>query len=182
MTCIVAVVNDRGYYMAGDRAASEDNLILPLAHSKVWKSGPYLFGYAGNLDGEKIMYNFVPPTPKKRDLDKFMLTEFTQALKACYDENFVFAPDNKEAEFGMIIVVNGRIYEHDAAVMSMTRFNSDFVVIGTGAEYAYGSLYSTDVWKDGKKRARLAVEAAVKYSPSCLGPVDVVEVINQKDA
>lgn len=181
MTIIVAVSNEKGYYMAGDRGASEDNLILPLASPKVWKAGPYLFGYYGNLDGEKIMYNFQPPAPRKRDLDKFMLNEFSRALKACYDETFVFAPDNKEAEFGMIIAVNGKLYEHDAATMSMTRFETEYLAVGSGAEYAYGSLFSTDVWKDGKRRVRMAVESAIKYSTSCLGPVDIVEVINKND-
>ncbi len=179
MTCIVAVVNSKGSYIAGDRGASDSNIILPLAHPKVWKTGPYLFGYYGSMDGEKVMYNFNPPAPKK-DTDKFMLNEFTKALKEFYDEHFVFSTQDKEADFGMIIIVNGLMYEHDAGVMSMTRFATNHLSVGSGSEYAYGSLHSTEAWSDGKKRAKIAVEAATKYSTSCMGPIDVVEVLHTK--
>lgn len=180
MTCIVAVANEKGYYMAGDRGASDSNIILPLAHAKVWRTGQYLFGYYGSMDGEKVMYNFNPPAPKPKDIDKFMLNDFTKALKEFYDEHFVFATQDKDAEFGMIIAINGYLYEHDAGTMSMTRFNTNHLSVGSGSEYAYGSLHSTQTWSDGKKRARVAVEAATTYSTSCMGPIDVVEVIYKK--
>ena len=181
MTVIAAIVNENGAYIAGDRGASDDNVIFPLAHAKVWQTGPYLFGYYGSMDGEKVMYNFHTPAPKKGNLDKFMLTEFTQALKAFYDEHFVFATQDKEADFGMIIVIGTHIYEHDAGTMSMTRFQTDYLSVGSGSEYALGSLYATSAWADGKKRVRTAIEAAVKYSPSCMGPVDVVSILNKKE-
>ncbi len=60
MTCI-AVVRDPAtnkIYMAGDRGASDDGTILSLTSPKVWKLGPYLIGYAGAMDGERIRYNF----------------------------------------------------------------------------------------------------------------------------
>lgn len=180
MTCIVATVNEKGSYIAGDRGASDTNIILPLAHPKVWKTGQYLFGYYGSMDGEKVMYNFNPPALRTKDTDKFMLTEFTKALKDFYDEYFVFATQDKELDFGMIIVANGLMYEHDAGTMSMTRFATDHLAVGSGSEYAYGSLHSTEGWSDGKKRVRTAVDAAVRYSTSCMGPVDVVEVLHNK--
>lgn len=180
MTCIVAVVNDKGSYIAGDRGASDNNIILPLAHPKVWRTGPYLFGYYGSMDGEKVMYNFQPPTLKTKDTDKFMLNEFTQALKSFYDEHFVFATQDKELDFGMIVVANKFMYEHDAGTMSMTRFATNHLSVGSGSEYAYGALHATETWADGKKRAKTAVEAAIRYSTSCMGPIDVVEVLHEK--
>ena len=39
MTVIAAIVNENGSYIAGDRGASDDNIILPLAHPKVWQIG-----------------------------------------------------------------------------------------------------------------------------------------------
>jgi ATP-dependent protease HslVU (ClpYQ) peptidase subunit len=81
----------------------------------------------------------------------------------------------------MIIVIGTHIYEHDAGTMSMTRFQTDYLSVGSGSEYALGSLYATSAWADGKKRVRTAIEAAVKYSPSCMGPVDVVSILNKKE-
>ena len=112
MTVICAVVNDNGSYIAGDRGASDDNIILPLAHPKVWQIGQYLFGYYGSMDGEKVMYNFDPPVPtaaQRRNIDKFMGNEFTKALKEFYDEHFVFTSE-KECDFGMIIIAEGKMY------------------------------------------------------------------------
>lgn len=178
MTVIAAVVNENGSFIAGDRGASDDNIILPLAHPKVWQLGNYLFGYYGSMDGEKVMYNFEPPVPtalQKKHIDKFMGNEFTKALKEFYDEHFVFVSE-KECDFGMIIIAEGKMYEHDAGTMSMTRFETDYLSLGSGSEYALGSLYTTQTWADGKKRVRLAVEVATKYSPSCMQPIDVVSI------
>ena len=48
--------------------------------------------------------------------------------------------------------------------------------LGSGSDFALGSLWTTQHQKNGKRRAQLAVEAAVKYSTSCIGPVDVVSI------
>ena len=48
--------------------------------------------------------------------------------------------------------------------------------MGSGSDFALGSLWTTKHQKNGKRRAQLAVEAAVKYSTSCIGPVDVVSI------
>ena len=58
MTVLAVVRHEDKIYMAGDRGASDDNTILSLTAPKVWKLGPYLLGYAGALDGERIRYNF----------------------------------------------------------------------------------------------------------------------------
>lgn len=178
MTVIAAVVNKNGSYIAGDRGASDSNVIFPLAHAKVWQLGQYLFGYFGSMDGEKVMYSFTPPALKTKNIDKFMLTEFTKALKEFYDEHFVFIGD-KEVDFGMIIIAGGYIYEHDAGTMSMTRFETNYLSVGSGSEYALGSLNTSEAWADGKRRVRTAVESAIKYSPSCMGPVDVIGITNK---
>ena len=181
MTVIAAVVNEAGSYIAGDRGASDDNIILPLAHPKVWQLGQYLFGYYGSMDGEKVMYNFEPPVPtahQKKNIDKFMGNEFTKALKEFYDEHFVFVSE-KECDFGMIIIAEGKMYEHDAGTMSMTRFDVQYLSVGSGSEYALGSLHTSEAWADGRRRVRTGVEAAIKYSPSCMGPVDVIGITNK---
>ena len=144
-----------------------------------------------NIKVDKDQINIINKSINKKfiDLNKSILdsnftekilNEFTKALKEFYDEHFVFSTQDKEADFGMIIVVNGLMYEHDAGVMSMTRFATNHLSVGSGSEYAYGSLHSTEAWSDGKKRVRIAVDAATKYSTSCMGPIDVVEVLHTK--
>ena len=81
MTVLAVVRHENKVYMAGDRGASDDNTILPLTSPKVWKLGPYLLGYAGALDGERIRYNFNPYVQDIKDLDKFMQTKFIKQLR-----------------------------------------------------------------------------------------------------
>ena len=176
MTCL-AVVRDpatQKIHMAGDRGASDDNTILSLTAPKVWKLGPYLLGYAGALDGERIRYNFNPYVPDIKDIDKFMQTKFIKQLKNFYNDWWV--DTGKEADLGLIICVKGQIYEHNAVDMSLSKYNLDYLAMGSGADLAMGSLYATQKQKDGRKRVMQAVNAAIAHSPSCKGPIDILSI------
>ena len=93
--------------MAGDRGASDDGTILALTAPKVWKIGPYLIGYAGSMDGERIRHNFKPSAPNIKDTDKFMQTRFIKELKEFYNEFWV--DTSKDGDLGLIIAVRGEI-------------------------------------------------------------------------
>jgi ATP-dependent protease HslVU (ClpYQ) peptidase subunit len=174
MTCIAVVRQDNKIFMAGDRGASDDDTILTLSTPKVWKLGPYLIGYAGTLDGERVRYNFNPYVPDIKDIDKFMQTKFIKQLRQFYNDWWV--DTSKDADLGLIICVRGQIYEHNAVDMSLSKYTGDYLAMGSGAQYAYGYLNATEKIKDGKKRVMGAVSSAIKFSPSCVGPVDVVSL------
>jgi ATP-dependent protease HslVU (ClpYQ) peptidase subunit len=76
----------------------------------------------------------------------------------------------------MIICVRGKIYEHNAADMSLTQYEQDYLAMGSGGDLALGSLYSTQKQKDARKRAVLAVNAAINHSTSCKGPIDILSI------
>lgn len=174
MTCIAVVRQDDKIYMAGDRGASDDGTILALDGPKVWKSGPYIIGYAGSMDGERIRYNFKPTAPNIKDTDKFMQTKFIKELRDFYNEFWV--DTSKDGDLGLIICVRGEIYEHSSADMSLSKYTIPYLAMGSGAEYAYGALHATEKDVNPKDRAITAVNAAIKFSPSCMGPVDVVSI------
>ena len=160
--------------MAGDRGASDDGTILALDAPKVWKIGPYLIGYAGSMDGERIRYNFKPSAPNIKDIDKFMQTKFIKELREFYNDFWV--DTSKEGDLGLIIAVRGQIYEHSSVDMSLSKYTIDYLAMGSGSEYAYGVLYATDKQKNARNRVVSAVNAAIKFNPSCMGPVDVVSI------
>ncbi|NDB82068.1 MAG: hypothetical protein EB127_04905 [Alphaproteobacteria bacterium] len=177
MTCIAVVrdVTTNKIYMAGDRGVSDDNTINVSSSPKVWKKEGYLFGYAGSMDGDRIKHLFVPPTPEARvNIDKFMYGKFLKALRKFYEEWWVDV--SPSSDFGLIICVKGKIYEHNAADMSLTQYDQDYLAMGSGGDLALGSLYSTKSYKDGRKRANLAVQAAINHSTSCKGPIDIVSI------
>jgi ATP-dependent protease HslVU (ClpYQ) peptidase subunit len=172
MTCIAALKHEGKVYMAGDRGASDDNIILALEAPKVWKIGPYLIGYAGGLDGERIRYNFKPTAPNIKDTDKFMQTKFIKELREFYNEFWV--DTSKDGDLGLIIGIRGEIYEHSAVDMSLSKYTLPYMAMGSGSEYAYGVLFATDKQKNARNRVLQAVNAAIKFSTSCTGPVDIV--------
>lgn len=45
-----------------------------------------------------------------------------------------------------------------------------YAAIGSGSEYARGSLHTTTHWKSPQKRLAIAMEAACAWSPSCALP------------
>jgi ATP-dependent protease HslVU (ClpYQ) peptidase subunit len=172
MTCIVALRHEDKVYMAGDRGASDDGVILSLESPKVWRVGPYLIGYAGSMDGERIRHNFKPTAPNIKDTDKFMQTRFIKELREFYNEFWI--DTSKDGDLSLIIAIRGEIYEHSSGDMSLSRYSVPYVAIGSGSEYAYGVLYATDKQKNARNRVMSAVSAAIKFSPSCMGPVDIL--------
>lgn len=173
MTCIAVVRQDKKIFMAGDRGASDEDSILTLSAPKVWKTGQYLLGYAGTADGERIRHNFKPPTPEG-NLDKFMYTKFVTYLKDFYDKWWI--DTSKDSDFGMIICVRGRIFEHNSADMSLNEYDQDYLAMGSGASFAYGALYASQKQKNGRARVVQAVNSAINFSISCVGPVDTVSL------
>ncbi len=174
MTCIVALKHEDKVYMAGDRGASDDGVILSLDSSKVWKTGPYLIGYAGSMDGERMKHNFKPTAPNIKDTDRFMQTKFVKELRDFYNDFWV--DTSKDGEFSLIIGIRGEIYEHSSGDMSLSKYSLPYVAIGSGSEYAYGVLYATDKQKNARNRVNQAVSAAIKFNPSCMGPVDIISL------
>ena len=154
MTCIAGILKDGKVYLAGERGASEGNYIVPVDRPKIWKNGPYIFGYAGTFDSQIIQYNFNPPTPEG-NVDKFMHTKFIKNLKSFYNE---WELGGKDSEISLIIGIKGRLYEHDAENMTLISYDRDYLAIGSGSDYAMGSLHATRNHKDPKRRLALALE------------------------
>jgi ATP-dependent protease HslVU (ClpYQ) peptidase subunit len=103
-----------------------------------------------------------------------MQTKFIKELREFYNDFWV--DTSKEGDLGLIIAVRGQIYEHSSVDMSLSKYTIDYLAMGSGAEYAYGSLYATDKQKNPRNRVVSAVNAAIKFNPSCMGPVDVVSI------
>lgn len=160
--------------MSGERGVSDDDIILQSATPKVWQLGPYLMGYAGSMDGERIRHNFKPSIPNGGNIQKFMYTKFIRELRDFYNEWWVDI--SKDSDFGMIICIKGEIFEHNAGDMSLTQYNNEYLAMGSGSPYAMGYLHATENQKDARKRSIGAVSSAIRFSTSCMGPIDTVNI------
>jgi 20S proteasome alpha/beta subunit len=103
-----------------------------------------------------------------------MQTKFINQLKTFYNDWWV--ETGKDSDFGLIISVRGEIYEHSAGDMSLSKYTVPFLAMGSGSEYAMGYLDATQKTRDARKRVVGAVNSAIKFSPSCMGPVDVISI------
>jgi ATP-dependent protease HslVU (ClpYQ) peptidase subunit len=169
MTCIAAIIKDGKAYMAGERAISDDHQQMKSDLPKIWRSGDYLFGYCGTLEGQIIQNNFKPPVVEG-NVDKFMRSKFLESLKQFYDKWGM--PTEKESDLTLLICIKGKMYEHEAVNMSMISYDTTYHAVGSGAAYAMGSLHATQNYKDPKRRLTQALDAAILYSPQCLYPID----------
>jgi ATP-dependent protease HslVU (ClpYQ) peptidase subunit len=177
MTCIVAVGHQGISYMAGDRGHSDANSITSANKAKVSKHGLYLFGYAGNAGlGQLIEHSFKFPPVLLSDINKHMITVFIPALKKFLSIHDYDATSKEENEGDLLIALKGKVYEINTGHWYCTEYEE--LAIGSGMQYAMGSLYtSKDLFDSQNKRVMYAVEAAISYSTSCKSPVDVIQTI-----
>lgn len=176
MTCIVALIDEKGNsFLGAERGASDTNVIFPLRHAKVWKRGEYLFGYFGSFAGEKIKHGFIPPSPITGEfIDLFMNTTFLKDLNEFYDESHI----PRQEELGLVIMFQGHIFIHNAQDMSMSEVDLKYFAEGSGMEFALGSLYSTEGAFYSRERVSKALEAAIKFCTTCIGPIDIISDVS----
>jgi len=174
MTCIVAISDNKKVYMGGDRGHSDSHTIVSSTRPKIFDVGSYLIGYAGNSGiGQAVVYNFeFPPVGKTHNIDRHMLQVFIPKLRSFITDNNIKLPDDDDNNAGFIVGVKGRVYEIDLTDFQCIEYNE--VAIGSGSSYAYGSLYSN---KDYEPSDRIlqSINAAITYSPTCQGPIDILE-------
>jgi len=174
MTCIVAIASEGKVYIGGERGNSDSSTIVSSTRPKVFECGPYLIGYAGNSGiGQAVVYNFeFPPVGKTHNIDRHMLQVFIPKLRSFITDNEIKLPNDDDNNAGFIVGVRGRVYEIDLTDFQCIEYNE--VCIGSGSSYAYGSLYS-NIDQAPHIRINEAIEAAILYSPTCAGPIDILE-------
>ena len=180
MTCIVAISHDDTVYMAGDRGHSDNDIIVPSLAPKIFNKTFYLFGYAGNTGlGQLVAYNFDAPTIRvNTDTYRYMYQFFIPALR---DHLKDYLSDKEDYQASFIIGIRGKVFEIDTADFQCIEYKE--VAIGSGAAYAYGVLYATDMYSHDNQnycspsgRVQMAIESACKYSPTCSGPIDLLHL------
>jgi ATP-dependent protease HslVU (ClpYQ) peptidase subunit len=173
MTCIVGLKANGKVYIAGERGASNDDSIMNLTKPKVHRFGPYVVGFAGTMEGQRLSNSFNPPRPHEdQDLNEFMYTTFLKYLKDFYDEWWV--DTSKDAELCMLIGIKDRLYEHHASDMSLNEYSIGYSSVGSGSPFAMGFLYGAQSFDNAEKVVEGAVKAAIKFSPTCSGTVDIL--------
>jgi ATP-dependent protease HslVU (ClpYQ) peptidase subunit len=171
VTAIVGLVHERAVHLGGDSAGVAGWSLTVRADSKVFTNGPYVMGFTTSFRmGQLLRYALQAPYPEG-DLERFMATTFIDAVRRCLKDGGWAKKDSEREEGGDFLVgVHGRLFcvESDYQVGEAA---DGYAAIGCGEELALGALYATARSRmSPKKRLRLALEAAERFSAGVRGP------------
>lgn len=173
MTILVGISNDSNVYIGADRAASDGDVIVTMSRPKVHVKGKWIFAYSGSVGtGQLLEFVDFPTIDKKTDVYKVLRTDVVKQLKTLIADHGSDDNDNG-AEF--LIGANGKLFEFSSSDWGVVEVTE--TCAGSGNQIALGSLYTTyTLDMTPEERISLALEAAIEYSPTCQGPVDILYI------
>lgn len=178
MTCIVGMVDDdKTIWIGGDAAAVGGYSVAAYANTKVWRAGEFLFGFTGSFRlGQVLQYGFLPPARRfDQDTYAYMVTDFVAAVRETCKEHgcLITSAEGLDGFDGSAVMVGYDkhlfvIYD-DLQVQESSR---GYDALGTGEEYALGSVFSSE-HLDTQERITLALEAAANFSKGVQPPFTI---------
>lgn len=146
MTCIVGVETKDGVWIGGDSAGISGWTVSLHRDPKVFRVGHFLYGCCGSFRVRDVLrFGFTPPELPDDDerLDRYMVTEFVPALRACLGEAGVRRKSDdvesiKNASF--LAGVRGRLYDVDGD-FQIGQPMEGYSACGSGCEVALGALH-----------------------------------------
>jgi len=167
MTCIAGIAHNGTVYIGGERSAADDVSITTLAVPKVCIKGDWIYGYAGSYGiGQLMDLVTLPPAGKNPYIT--LRTVVVERLKETI--SLYSREAEKDNDTCWLVGSGGRLFEFHHSDFSVIEVTT--TAIGSGANLALGSLYTTQDWKNQDKRIHTAISAAITYSPTCQGPID----------
>ena len=172
MTCIAAYVDDFTVHIAADSCASDETSVETRVETKVWyaDSGDWVMASMPSFRVMQILRYEMDPTkilgkPSKCTISD-IVNKFIPELKLR-----VQSEPHPSLDFNILLGGMGKLWLIDAdyAVNAV----KDYIAMGSGAEYALGSLY-TNIRVGASNPRNLvkeAVWAACQFSTSCSPPV-----------
>jgi ATP-dependent protease HslVU (ClpYQ) peptidase subunit len=144
MTTIVGVETDRGVMLGGDSRLAIDGSFGFISDApKVWRvnGGGIVAGATGTVRRlQSIKYFFtVEKMPKDYEIEEYLATDFVNALREAFAAGGI---SNGEDEWSLLIGIQDKLYCLDAA-MGISRSHMGFFAIGSGSDFALGSLLTT---------------------------------------
>jgi ATP-dependent protease HslVU (ClpYQ) peptidase subunit len=171
MTVIAAIRTPTSILMGGDSARRTDGSIALVAAPKVFRNGDYLFGVSGSPRlAEILKYEFRPPRKTvAASWDEFLARSFVPKLKAALG-----------AELGLVDKSNILVGTKGGGIFEVTgnwfanQSREQYAAIGSGGDWALGSLHSTR----GSPRGRLlrALKAAAHFNAYVRPPFTILEL------
>jgi hypothetical protein len=170
MTAIAGIVDTYGnIYMGGDSAGTCDSGRQSLyGNEKVFfpVHGPcYLIGSAGSFRLQQVLhYVFQPPPPPDADVDLmgFMVNDFVDALRVCYEKAGILGRCDDGSEAGTVgtfmVGYQGRLFQVDSH-FQVLEDRADYCAIG---EEVAGALFASS--GTPYDRVQIALSASARHN------------------
>lgn len=178
MTCIAAIKKDNIVWIGGDSAGATPSTTTPRSDPKVFKNGDYVFGFTTSFRmGNLLQHSFNPPRLPVDEIPthKFMVTEFVDAVRKCLKDGG-FAHKENEVERGgtFLVGVKDQLFEIDSDYQVGMSLN-DYLAVGSGMEYALGSLHSNyNTIMSPEEIITRALEASAHFNPFVRPPYTIL--------
>lgn len=174
MTILVGVTDGTTVVLGSDRGTSDGNYLGSTLTKKVKKLGDrFAVAYAGSAGTGQLIHSLDYPTPDENDVGMWVQREFIPIIREATYTARMDTSNTDKSGADLLLAVCGHLYELSTEDWSVFEYRE--IATGSGYQYALGSLHSTRT-ADPKGRVKLAVQAAIAYSPQCAKPVDVIYV------
>lgn len=171
MTCVVGLEHEGKVWIGADSAAVSSERIRSRVDPKAFRVGPYVFGFTTSFRmGDVLRYSFAPPAPPTRRLDRFLATEFIDAVRAAFKQAGIASTNAGVESCGAFLVgVRGRLFTVESDYQVGVE-HAGYHAVGSGDQPALGALYATTGWDDPRARVRTALEAAERFTSDVRRP------------
>jgi ATP-dependent protease HslVU (ClpYQ) peptidase subunit len=182
MTCIAGVVSNGKVVIGGDSAGVGKEELEIRLDPKVFVRDRFIFGFAGSWRiGQLLQYSLeIPPKPESQPIHEYLCTSFVNSARACLKSGGFLGTENggEESNGGEVLIgTEGELFTMYSS-FQIARQQANYAAVGSGAQVARGSLYSTDHEPhiSPPVRIKLALQAAERFCSGVRGPF-VIESI-----
>jgi hypothetical protein len=185
LTTIAGIETDQGVVLAGDhRVGVGEGYGFIGVESKLWRLGDIVMGLSGPVRASQaIRHNLVVPVPDRDGLTAaWMATDMVAAVRQALAQSGNGLPDET---WSLLMGVGNELWCLDAS-MAVTRSHHGFFAIGSGSDWALGSLFTTQVigteveggapspHLEPEARLYMALAATAEYSFQTAPPFDIL--------
>lgn len=180
MTCIAAIKHEGKVYMGSDSQVSCGSLKLN-GGCKVFIKGSMIIGSSGFSRFEKILkHNFnIPEHNNSLSDTEYLNSVFVDTLRElCDKKQYLKVLDSRSGISDTTLIgYNGEIYKMSCD-FDVSTYNMDYFAVGSGDDFAMGSLFSTITRTDMEPeyKIEIAIGAACYFDDGCSGKINVLSI------
>jgi hypothetical protein len=182
MTCIVGLADKQGSVFFGADSSGIEGWSLQLrADEKIFIKQNMIFGFTSSFRmGQLIRYKLeIPEHPSGCDDHEYLVSHFIEAARECFKKGGYTEKTNERETGGVFLLgYKKKIYQVGSDFQVGLRTDS-YDAVGSGAEVALGSLYSSAHLENPTARLNMALAASEHFNCGVHGPFKIIELASQ---